>query len=191
MEFTKFMPSIHEKDEAGDPIKVDGAYVLKKDWKTHARDKGGRPFDEAIHEAGPKGDPVLLSDGTLKMKAPVSKGPAGAILRLAIPPGLPTGYQYRWVNVDSRGRPDILASEHDWAMVLMDGKIHRKPVGNARDGLTEAVLMRKPQEWYDADQRKKDARNVSLEKSKAAVTDDSAEYVPRGRKEVLTDSRIA
>jgi hypothetical protein len=64
-------------------------------------------------------------------------------------------------------------------------------VGNARDGLTEAVLMRKPQEWYDADQRKKDARNVSLEKSKAAVTDDSAEYVPRGRKEVLTDSRIA
>ncbi len=191
MKFTTFVPTIHEADEFKDPIKVNGDYVLKKDWAAHARDKGGRPFDEAIHEASAKGEPILLSDGTLKMKAPVSKGPAGAISRLAIPPGLPTGYQYRWVNVDSRGRPAVLASQHDWAEVRIDGVVKRVPVGNARDGLTDAVLMRKPQEWYDAEQRKKNDRNVSLEKSKAAVTDDSAEYVPRGRKEVLTDVRIA
>lgn len=191
MKFTTFMPTIHEKDEAGDPIKRNGEYVLKEGWAESARDKGGRPFDAAIHEANGKGDPILLSDGTLKMKAPVSKGPAGAILRLAIPSGLPTGYQYRWVNVDSRGRPDILSMEHDWSMVQMNGVVVRKPVGNSRDGLTDAVLMRKPQEWYDADQRAKDKRNVNLEKSKAAVTHDSAEYVPRGRKEVLTDTRIA
>jgi hypothetical protein len=191
MKFSTFMPTIHEKDEAGDPVKVNGEYVLRKDWQAQARDKGGRPFDEAIHETGPKGDPILLSDGTLKMKGPVSKGPAGSIQRLAIPPGLPTGYQYRWVNIDSRGRPDILASEHDWAMVQINGAIVRKSVGAARDGLTEAVLMRKPQEWYDADQRAKDKRNVNLEKSKAAVKDESGEYVPKGRKEVLTDVRIA
>lgn len=191
MKFSTFMPTIHEKDEAGDPVKVNGEYVLRKDWAAGARDKGGRPFDTAIHDANPKGEPVLLSDGTIKMRGPVSKGPAGSIQRLAIPNGLPTGYQYRWVNVDSRGRPDILSAEHDWAPVIMDGKIRRVSVGVARDGLTEAVLMRKPQEWYDADQRAKDKRNVNLEKSKAAVADEAGEYVPKGRKEVLTDVRIA
>ncbi len=189
MKFTTFVKGIHESDSDGNPVRKAGDYVLKEGWEGGARDKAGRPYDGAIHEED-RGKPVLLSDGTLKMKAPKAKGPAGAIARLRIPDGLPTGYQYRWVNVDDRGRPDILAGEHDWSMVLIDGKTRRMSVGAARDGLTEAVLMRKPQEWYDADQKAKEARNVTFEREKAKVTDANAEYIPRGKTEVLTDVRV-
>lgn len=189
MKFTTFVKGIHESDADGNPVRKAGDYVLKEGWEGGARDKAGRPYDSDIHEED-RGKPMLLSDGTLKMKAPKAKGPAGAIARLRIPDGLPTGYQYRWVNVDDRGRPDILASEHDWSMAQINGAIVRKAVGAARDGLTEAVLMRKPQEWYDADQKAKETRNVTFEREKAKVTDSNAEYIPRGKTEVLTDMRV-
>lgn len=186
--FKSFNQHIHAVDDDGNPLRKNGDYVVRDDWADRAVDRQSRPFDAAIHESN-NGKPVLLSDGYIKMRPPRAEKPIGSTPRLAIPPGLPTGYQYRWVNVDSRGRPEILEREFDWSPVMRDGETIRKSVGIAAEGLTGAILMRKPKEWYDADQRKKDERNARLEKSKAAINPDT-EYAPGGRQSALTDERI-
>lgn len=153
MEFNKL---VHETNDHGDPIrKTDGGFALKSTWKQAARDHMGRAFNPKLHGESPE----LDDKGQLKM---VRRDPGRKPMATSNKTKEFTdrfrkendGYAYRVVN-DEGGRLDQF-KKHDWEPVMDGQGVATIKVGQARQPGTSAILMRKPQEWYDEDQQKKD-----------------------------------
>lgn len=80
---------------------------------------------------------------------------AGMVLRLDLPPGLEEKYpndEFRWVN-DEGNRVHVLTTKDDYDIVP---EVEGRPVGTTVDGKPiNAVLLRKPKEFAEADRREK------------------------------------
>jgi hypothetical protein len=80
---------------------------------------------------------------------------AGVVLRLGLPPGLEEKYpndDFRWVN-DEGNRVHFLTTRDDYDIVP---EVEGRPVGTTMDGKpVNAVLLRKPKEFAEADRREK------------------------------------
>ena len=159
MEFNK---TVHCSDDNGDPLRnEDGTPRLKPNWKDAAVDHMGRKHNANLH--GEKAE--LDENGFLKMRRrDAARKPMTAtnktesfVSRFKEP-----GYAYRLVN-DDPGRLDQF-KKHDWEVVMDGSGVAQIDVGQARRPGTKAVLMRKPEEWYEEDQIKKDELlNAKLE----------------------------
>jgi hypothetical protein len=160
VEFNKL---VHQSGKDGDPIRnEDGTIKLKATWAKDARDHMGRPFNPKVH--GEK--PALDDNGMLKMmRRDEARRPMTATNKTAdfVNKYIEKGYSYRLVNNEG-GRIDMF-EKHDWEQVAdTEGKTATMEVGQARSPRTQAILMRKPQEWYDKDQIEKDKiLNANLE----------------------------
>ncbi len=156
-----FNPTVHESTRYGDPEReADGTIKLRKDWRDRAVDRQGRSFNPRIH-----GDqPELDTDGYIKVRRRDKVRMVSGTNRSAalVNRHREPGYSYRLVN-DTHGRVEMFENA-DWEPVTtQDGKVSM-PVGQAREASTNAILMRKPQEWYDEDQKRKWERsNAALE----------------------------
>lgn len=163
----QFNPTVHESDDHGDGIRTDaGEFRLKTNWKHVAVDHKGRKYNAKLH--GP--EPTLDDDGNLAMmRRDAARKPMTATQKLTdlTEQYREAGYSYRVVN-DEGGRIQTF-QKHDWEPVIDDNNgAVRINVGQARAPNTEAVLMRKPEEWYEEDQREKERiLNAELEKNTA------------------------
>lgn len=83
---------------------------------------------------------------------------AGVVLRLSLPPGIEEKYpndEFRWVN-DEGNRVHYLTTRDDYDIV---SEVEGRPVGTTMDGKPiNAVLLRKPKEFAEADRREKAER---------------------------------
>lgn len=170
----QFNPTVHETDEHGDGIRGEnGEYRLRKNWKSVAVDKKGRKFNDKIH------DGTLDDSGHLKVKRrDEARKPMTATQKLTdlVDQHREPGYSYRVVN-DEGGRIQTF-QKHDWEPVMGEDGIVRVPVGQARQPGTHAVLMKKPEEWYEEDQQEKERLlNVHTESQTAPQ---SGQYEPVG-----------
>ncbi len=161
MEFNK---TVHQADDNGDPVRNDdGTIRLKTNWKDLAVDHKGRTYNKLLH-----GERHELDDsGLLKMQRrdaarkpmTMTNKTADFVNRFK---KANDGYSYRLFN-DEGGRI-AQAKQHDWEPVQDSSGVATMPVGQARQAGTKAILMRKPEEWYDADQIEKDRLlNANLE----------------------------
>lgn len=178
----KFNPSVHCSDEHGDPIRnEDGTIRLKPNWKSEARDHMGRAYNAKIHGERPD----LDESGLLKvMRRDAARKPMTASNRTEefVNKYREQGYTYRLVN-DDGGRVEKF-KQHDWEPVMDDKNgVVQMSVGQARSPGTRAILMKKPQEWYDEDQKKKDSLlNANLERNTKPKVEDG-QYDAGGLKE--------
>lgn len=171
----QFNPTIHQSDDNGDPLrKEDGAIKLKTNWKSVALDRQGRKYNPTVH--GEK--PELDEEGYLKVRRRKAAKPIGTTNRTQafIDKYHEEGYTERLVN-DDGGRIDMFHS-NDWEPVI--DKETNQPakmnVGQARSPNTTAVLMRKPEEWYDEDQREKRRIREEAYKHKMAPNEGKGQY---------------
>lgn len=90
-------------------------------------------------------------------------------LKLDVNFDLDPAYEYRWINggVDSQRLHD--KHGEDWDMVSKDGAVSdgvgtglRRAVGRDAAGPIYTHLCRKPKEWYEQDQAKRQSRNDRL-----------------------------
>lgn len=177
----KFNSAVHCQDEHGDPLRnEDGTIRLKPNWKEQARDHMGRAFNPKIH--GDK--PELDDDGNLKMARRDSlRKPMTASNRTEdfVSKYRENGYTYRLVN-DEGGRVEKFKA-HDWEPVMDRDGVATMSVGQARAPGTKAILMKKPQEWYDEDQKAKDRLlNANLERNSKPKVEEG-QYDAGGLKE--------
>ncbi len=100
-------------------------------------------------------------------------------------------YELRWINDTSGGRFHSLTVEDDWDPVTdKDGTIIKKRVGLQTDDKTpmDAVLCRKPKDWYREDQKEKnqllDEQMTEIKRGSSSdggsVQATGAAYVPKG-----------
>jgi hypothetical protein len=96
---------------------------------------------------------------------------AGVVLRLGLPPGIEEKYPndtLRWVN-DEGNRVHFLTTRDDYDIV---SEVEGRPVGTTMDGKPiNAVLLRKPKEFAEADRREKLERINRQEKAVLASVD--------------------
>lgn len=166
-----FNPTIHEANEHNDPIRNDdGSIRLKRNWKDLATDRQGRKFNKKIHGDEPR----LDTQGFLTVKRRDSpRTPMNATNRSEqlVEKHREPGYAY-YLMADEPGR-NAQFEGHDYEPVMDE----KGPVilegGQARASDTKLKLMKKPQEWYDEDQRAKEAlQRKNLEEN---VQPDTAE----------------
>jgi len=166
MEFNK---TVHQSDDHGDPVRNDdGSIRLKTNWKDVARDHKGRSFNPILH-----GERAELDDsGFLKMRRrDEARKPMTATNKSEsfVAKYRENGYAY-YLVADEPGRLDQFR-QHDWEPVL-DANKGVANMSGGRGNSPALVLHRKPEEWYDADQKEKDRLlNVNLE-SKTKPTED-------------------
>ena len=168
-----FNPQVHEATKDGDPLRnEDGTIRLKKNWKTEAVDRQGRKFNPKVHG----NDQELDSEGYLKVRRRESKGVLGSTNRTEafVAKYKEAGYAYRPVN-DEGGRVEQFV-QNDWEPVVDKKGRAEMPVGQARSPGTKAVLMRKPIEWYEADQKLKQVRRAAAFKQKTAPKEEQGQY---------------
>lgn len=108
-----------------------------------------------------------------------------------------SNYEYRWVN-DTAGRPSRLYEE-DWAVApemateANDGlgTVQSKNVGTQKSGQPmSGILMRKPKDWYNEDQRDKQRpldqieheirTGTAHERGEPELRDRNSVYTPNG-----------
>jgi len=168
-----FNGTVHEQTENGDPKRnTDGSIQLKTNWKKIAQDRQGRTFNPHVHGDEPK----LDDEGYLKVRRREAKVGLGnsSRTRAALEKIREPGYAYYLAN-DEGGRVDQL-TENDWEPVMTkEGRASMK-VGQARQGNTEAIWFKKPQEWYDEDQKAKVERNKARQKQTRSPKADSDQY---------------
>lgn len=164
----EFNPEIHCTTDHGDPARNDsGQLRLRPDWKTRITDHLGRNYNPRLHDN--EGDkPVIGGNGKLVVRRrDEARKPMGAQQKLeaAVAPHKRPGYSYRSVN-DVEGRIRTFEA-NDWEVVKDEHGPVRVPVGASKHGSdTHAVLMRKPEEWFEEDQRAKErALIANLESS--------------------------
>ena len=168
MEFNK---NVHKTDEHGDgERKEDGDFKLRTNWIDEATDRQNRHFNEKIHikaldEGGflklrPRGKSKLVTS-TNRTKSFVAKYKE-------------KGYAYYVMN-DEGGRMQQFL-DNDWEPVTDKQGAAKIAVGQARDGGTHAVLMRKPEEWYEDDQREKRAMNDQKLKDISSPNEDLGQF---------------
>ena len=96
---------------------------------------------------------------------------AGMVLRLGLPPGTQEKYpndEFRWVN-DEGNRVHFLTTRDDYDIVP---DVEGRPVGTTVDGKPiNAVLLRKPKEFVEADRRQKLERINRQEKAVLSSAD--------------------
>jgi hypothetical protein len=121
---------------------------------------------------------------------------AAAGLKLHVPADMKDpNFEYRWVN-DKPGRIHQLTKQDDWDVVSTDrpdqltaaaeGSVMRRAVDKSTGD--NAVLLKKPKEYYEADQREKQRPVDEMEKALRGGPAPSAEgisgseaYVPGGK----------
>ena len=142
----------YERDDKGKP---------KRDpqWRVNATDTMGRKHHPRLHGEHPEVD----AQGFLKVKRRDSPKPMnpGAQLDDVLSLHKAEGYAYYFINTRPGRREKMEA--HDWEAVQgSDGPVQIKLP--SRDSNAEhTLLMRKPLEWYEEDQRlKEDKANHNL-----------------------------
>jgi len=164
----EFNELVHEQDEHGDPLRtVDGDIRLKSNWKKVATDHMGRTFNAKIH-----GEHTLDGKGFLKVRrraeARMTMGSTNRSEALVKKHREP-GYAYYLATEDRQA----LFEEHDWEDVVdKDGPVTLDG-GQGRTAKTILKLKKKPQEWYDEDQREK--ARLTKENLKANTKPDESE----------------
>jgi len=151
----EFNALVHEQDEHGDPVRtVDGDIRLKSKWKNSATDPKGRKFNPKIHVQAKKGEHNLDAKGFLKVKrrdaARTTMGSTNRSEALVNKHREP-GYAYYLATEDRQA----LFEEHDWEDVMDEEGPVTLDGGQGRAAKTVLKLKKKPQEWYDEDQKEK------------------------------------
>ena len=84
------------------------------------------------------------------------------------------GYAYYIMN-DEGGRMEQFTA-NDWEPVTTKEGVASMSVGQARGPGTQGILMKKPEEWHDADQKRKLERNRLSTKEKTAPNEADGQY---------------
>lgn len=139
-----------ERDNAGKP-------KLRPDYRKDVTDAMGRKHNVNLHGK----EPTLDAKGYLTVKrrdAPKPMNP-GAILDDTLRLHKDEGYAYYFANAKP-GRLERMQA-HDWEVVQgPDGPVQLK-LTTRETGAEHTVLMRKPLEWYEEDQRAKEERAIN------------------------------
>ncbi len=170
---TVFNDAVHESTDAGDPKRnEDGTISLKKQWKKTATDRQGRVYNKAIH-----GKEIKLDDaGYLTVKRREAKLPSGSQGRTGafVDKYREEGYAYYLFNDEAGELRDAVS--RDWEPVTDKSGTATMNVGQARQPNTTANLMRKPLEWYEADQQLKVDQNELRYKQNASPSKEDGQY---------------
>jgi hypothetical protein len=138
-----------ERDTGGKPMR-------RPDWLKDVTDAMGRKFNPKLHGK----EAQLDNAGFLKVPrrdAPKPMNP-GAILDDTLRLHKTEGYAYYFANAKP-GRLERMQA-HDWEVVQgSDGPVQLKLTAR-ETGAEHTVLMRKPVEWYEEDQRAKEERAI-------------------------------
>lgn len=173
MDELKFNQLIHESTENGDLIRNDDGSIRKKrDWKALAVDRQGRKFNEKIHIK----DYDLDVDGFLKVRRrdPDAKRSGQNRTEAFVAKYREAGYAYYIAN-DDGGRLEQMVA-NDWEPVMTEDGPAKMKVGQARAPNTVGRLFRKPEEWYQADQRAKVAQNIEDFKEHSSPKEEDGQY---------------
>lgn len=175
-----FNPLVHEVDEFNNPVyKEDGYPKNRSNWQKLARDSFDRKFNLSIHE-GTEKTPRLNADGFIEIRRREAKRKAmgvqkrvEAVIDMCRQRDGP-GYAYYGMN-DDAGRMEKFKS-HDWEQCQDEKGVVKIKVGRSRENDTTMFVMRKPIEWYEADQREKVRRNEEIVADKRQPA--PGQYVP-------------
>ena len=148
-----------ERGQDGKPKRLAG-------WEKVATDQMGRTFNAKLH--GPA--PELDNRGYLKVKRRDNPKPMipGGTLDDTLSIHKTEGYAYYFVN-EKPGRRERMTA-HDWEAVQGSEGPVRLKLSNQALGAESTVLMRKPLEWYEEDQRAKEARVIHQLEANASTT---------------------
>ena len=144
-----FNQAIHESNEFGEPVRTaEGEIRKKRNWQIYALDRQGRTHNPKIHGKTHE----LDSDGFLQVRRRGERKPPSSTNQSEafVDKYREAGYAYYVVN-DEGGRIGMFEGD-DWEQVTTPEGRAELPVGQARMPNTKAVLMKKPIEWYLADQ---------------------------------------
>lgn len=140
-----------ERDQQGKPKR-------RPDFLKDTTDAMGRRHSTKLHGK----DPQLDQNGYLKVQRrdggakPMNPG---AVLDDTLKLYKDAGYAYYFVNAKP-GRKERMEA-HDWEVVQgPEGPVQLKLSDGQRIGAEHTILMRKPEEWYQEDQRAKEARVI-------------------------------
>ena len=129
----------------------------RPDWKKDVTDATGRTHNVKLHGA----EPELDGKGFLKVMRRDGPKPMNPGSTLDDPLKLHQheGYAY-YFPMAKPGRIERMAA-HDWEVVQgTDGPVRLKLAEGTKIGAEHLVLMRKPKEWYEEDQRAKEDRAI-------------------------------
>lgn len=169
----EFNEVVHEKTDNGDPAREeDGSIRLKKNWEDVAVDRQGRKFNEKIHAEKHE----LDNEGYLKVRRRGEYKPIGATNRTEafVNKYREDGYAYYVMNNEG-GRMEQF-TQNDWEPVMTNEGQASLNVGQARSPNTKGILMKKPIEWHETDQKKKREMLVHDFNSKTAPKEDLGQY---------------
>jgi hypothetical protein len=171
----EFNPTIHVSDENGDPVrKEDGELRLRTNWKDLAVDKLGRKYNPRVHD-----DYKLDSDGFLLVRRrDADRAPMSATNRSEafVNKYREPGYEY-YLMADDHGR-QAQFEQHDWEPVMDEDGVATLAGGQGRTPNTELRLMKKPKEWYDEDQAKKELNLKADLKANTGPDESKGQYAP-------------
>ena len=149
----EFNAIVHQQDEHGDPVRnEDGEIRLKTNWKTEAKDIKGRSYNPRVHG----GEQKLDEQGFLKVpRRDAERTPMSATNRSEafVEKHREPGYAY-YLMADDPGRQGQF-EDHDYEPVIDENGPAVLSGGQGRTPTTQLKLMKKPQEWYDEDQKAK------------------------------------
>lgn len=169
-----FNPAIHAATEHGDPIRTEeGAIKLRSDWQDNAKDRQGRPYNPKVH--GKKLE--LDEDGYIKVRRRENVVVSGGTNRTKalVDRHREPGYAY-YLSNDAVGKVEARVAA-DWEPVTENGQVVSMSVGRGpSEESGRGILLRKPQEWYDEDQRAKRERNNRALENEMSPKD--GQYVP-------------
>lgn len=167
-----FNPVVHEQTEDGDPVRNDdGSIRRKRNWKEHAVDRQGRSYNEKIHdgqELDTQGFLEVRRRGETKLVGSTNRS------RAFVEKHQEEGYANYIMNEEGGRMEQFLAN--DWEPVTTKEGVASMSVGQARGPGTTAILMKKPIEWHEADQKKKLERNLLSTKEKTAPNEADGQY---------------
>jgi len=168
-----FNENVHEQNDHGDPERTDeGGIRLKRNWKALAKDRQGRTYNAHVHGKSHE----LDDDGFLKVrhrgehKPPASTNQTKAF----VDKYREEGYAYR-VILDEGGRVNMFTQD-DWEVVTDKAGRAEMGMGQARHPNATGVLVKKPAEWFLADQEEKVERNKERFEQSTSPKDEDGQY---------------
>lgn len=160
-------------DSEGQPERDNAGKIKSRpDWQKSATDAMGRSYNPKLH--GPT--PALDAKGFIKVIRRDGPKPMvpGSVLDNTLAIHKSEGYAYYYANAKP-GRLERMQA-HDWEVVQgQDGPVKLK-LTNRELGAEDTVLMRKPQEWYDEDQRAKEEASINRLSEKVGSDGSSRPY---------------
>ncbi len=167
-----FNANVHEQTENGDPMRNDdGSIRLKRNWKEKAVDRQGRTYNEKVHDGQ-----ELDNEGFLNVRRRGETKLVGSTnrSRAFVEKYEEAGYANYIMNEEGGRMEQFLAN--DWEPVTTKEGVAKMSVGQARGPGTTAILMKKPIEWHEADQKKKLERNLLSTKEKTAPKAEDGQF---------------